>query len=138
MKFPKKIEQYFDNLENFQKTCDDNVSSFIGIFQPLLYKENNASLYIEVGKKEENGFFSLLSVTVKNFYVMLSCCDNDVCFVIKNNEVYGRETTTILNLSMISNIIINRSEDNQMSGYTYKIYFSYGDIDYYMKIMDNK
>ena len=52
----------------------------------LMTNEDPLGRNIEVGKKEENGFFSLLSVTVKNFYVMLSCCDNDVCFVIKNNE----------------------------------------------------
>ena len=132
MKFPKKIERYFKSLEQFQEFCTDDVNQFIGILKPMLYKENDISLTIEVGRKIDNGFLSLLSATVNKFSIMLDCFNDDICFIIKDNAVVGNKTMTMFNLNMVNNISIKTIK--QTNVVTYNIYFSYGSVDYHLKI----
>lgn len=132
MNFPKKVEQYFKSLEQFQESCTEDVNQFIKILKPMLYKENSASLTIEVGRKVDNGFVSLLSATVNNFFVMLDCFENDICIMIKNSVALGKKTMVVFNLNMVNNISIKTIKHTNVV--TYNIYFSYGSVDYHLEI----
>lgn len=135
MNIPKKVEGYYNILEQFREQCDSSVKKVIDIFTPLLYKNNSMPLTVSVGNKDGNCFIKYLSAKFTNYSLKLDCHINCVCINVYNNQDDGK-IAFVLNLNHIKNISIGKTNNDNVI--TYRLSFDYPNgVHYILNLVCN-
>ena len=138
MKLMDKISKSYDCLNAFTASNNEVMKQFVDIFSPMLFNENEGRMEIGVGHKESESKFSFwLKTTVHKFNVVLSCCNEEPQFIIKDMVNRATDTITAINLALMRNLVIKAVETED--GNSYKIDFNYNNqIDYIIRLVVHK
>lgn len=139
MNFVDRKNRAFNCFANFNPECDDKeYHELKDIFLPMLFKENNCRLEINVGKRvSDEKFVSWLSLVTHSFIVIPSDYDNEPQLIIRDCTNISKKNITLINLTAMSDLHIETEE--AVDFYSHRICFNYNkEVDYQMHIIVNK